>query len=412
MNIGLDLRLFGYQHGGIGRYSRELFPRVLELDGQNIGPSEEGTEPILAPRLGNLSAEDGKFRSPYVANKYFLFVNQRAALEGDLEVFKAFGNAEIVTTKIRHYSLGEQLGFYKVLNKYNLDLVHFPNFNVPILYKKPFVVTIHDMVHHKIGGAKKSHFLHFVAYKKVIKNAAQKAQKIITVSQASKKDIARFLQISFDKIQVIYEGNSLNPEISGSLAEKVKKSYLITRPYFLFVGILERKKNLVNLTRGFDYFLQKYKAGMDMVVVGKSDSHYPEIKHKALDIKHSGRLVFTGAVDDWELRALYKGAYAFVSASLHEGFGLPGVEALGFGLPLLVSNIPVFNEIYDNAAIYFNPLDPEDIGEKMHLLVRDRQFYQQLQQKSFERSLLFDWGKAASETLEVYRRCLNAKMLI
>ena len=141
---------------------------------------------------------------------------------------------------------------------------------------------------------------------------------------------------------------------------------------------------------------------MDMVVVGKADSHYPEIRHKALDIKHSDRLVFTGAVDDRELRALYKGAYAFVSGSLHEGFGLPGVEALGFGLPLLVSNTPVFNEIYDNAAIYFNPLDPEDIGEKMNLMVRDGQFYQQLQQKSFERSQLFDWNKSALETLGVY----------
>jgi glycosyltransferase involved in cell wall biosynthesis len=270
------------------------------------------------------------------------------------------------------------------------------------MYKKPFVVTIHDMVHHKIGGAKKSHFLHFLAYKKVIQNAAEKSQKIITVSEASKRDIAKFLQIPDDKIRVIYEGSSLDADVNENLVEKVKKSYLITRPYFLFVGVLERKKNLVNLTRGFDYFLQKYKANMDMVVVGKADSHYPEIRHKALDIKHNDRLVFTGAVDDWELRALYKGAYAFVSGSLHEGFGLPGVEALGFGLPLLVSNTPVFNEIYDNTAIYFNPLDPEDIGEKMNLLVRDGQFYQQLQQKSFERSQLFDWNKAAEETLQIY----------
>ena len=89
-------------------------------------------------------------------------------------------------------------------------------------------------------------------------------------------------------------------------------------------------------------------------------------------------------MDDREFRALYKGAYAFVSASLHEGFGLPGVEALGFGLPLLVSNTPVFNEIYDNAAIYFNPLDPEDIGEKMNLLVRDGRFYEQVSEKSLQ----------------------------
>jgi glycosyltransferase involved in cell wall biosynthesis len=378
VNIGLDLRLFGYQHGGIGRYCRELFPRILEMDKEN---------------------------------RYFLFVNEKeVALLTD--ILKSINsNAQIIPCNIRHYSLSEQLSFYKVLNKYNLDLVHFPNFNVPILYKKPFVVTIHDMVHHKIGGAKKSHYFHFLAYKKVIANAAEKSREIITVSQTSKKDIASFLQVDPNKIKVIYEGSSLNSQVDEKLVEKVKKSYLITRPYFLFVGVLERKKNLVNLTRGFDYFLEKYKAGMDMVIVGKSDPHYPEIKHHALDIKNSGRLIFTGQVEDWELRALYKGAYAFVSASLHEGFGLPGVEALGFGLPLLVSNTPVFNEIYDNSAIYFNPLDPEDIGEKMNILARDNLFHQQLQEKSFERSQLFDWKKAAKETLQVYGLPEAAKSL-
>jgi glycosyltransferase involved in cell wall biosynthesis len=265
------------------------------------------------------------------------------------------------------------------------------------------------MVHHKISGAKKSHLLHFMAYKKVIQNAAQKAQKIITVSEASKKDIADYLQATPEKIRVIYEGSSLKIEVEPSIVERVKKSYLISRPYFLFVGVLERKKNVVNLTRGFDYFLQKYKANMDMVIVGKSDPHYPDIKHHALDIKHTNRLVFTGAVDDFELEALYKGAYAFVSASLHEGFGLPGVEALGFGLPLLVSNTSVFNEIYDNAAVYFNPLDPEDIGEKMNLLARDSQFYEQLSRKSFERAQLFDWEKAARETLGVYQEASGNK---
>ena len=146
---------------------------------------------------------------------------------------------------------------------------------------------------------------------------------------------------------------------------------------------------------------------MDLVIVGKADAHYPEIRYKAMDVKHSGNLVFTGEVDETELEALYKGAFAFTSASLHEGFGLPGVEALGFGLPLIVSNIEVFNEIYDNAAIYFNPLDPADIGEKMNLLVRDVRFYEQMSQKSFERSGEFSWDRAAAETLGVYNSILG-----
>src|ERR1700683_2215476 len=108
-NIGLDLRLYGYQHGGICRYCKELFPQILEMDKQN---------------------------------KYFLFVNEKEREELSADIKSPANNIQIVPCSIRHYSLAEQLSFYKVLDKYNLDLVHFPNFNVPILYKKPFVVTI------------------------------------------------------------------------------------------------------------------------------------------------------------------------------------------------------------------------------------------------------------------------------
>ncbi len=368
--IGIDIRIFGYQNGGIGRYCFELVPKILELDKDN---------------------------------QYFLFYNKHTVSQKDLAIFKPFSKVQLVETAIRHYSVGEQTVFLKLLNSYNLDLVHFPNFNVPFWYKKPFVVTIHDMVHHKISGAKKSHLLHFLAYKKIIQRAAQNSAGIITVSEYSKKDIAHFLQVPPEKISVIYEASSLEADVAPQEVDIVKKRYLLNKPYLLFVGVLERKKNLINLTRGFDVFLQKYKSNIDLVIVGKADKHYPEIRHKALDIKNPGHLVFTGQVDDRELKALYKGAYAFISASLHEGFGLPGVEALSFGLPLLVSNIAVFNEIYDNAALYFDPLSPEDIAEKINLLVRDEKFYGQIQEKSFARSQHFSWDEAAKKTLHLYQ---------
>ena len=372
-NIGLDMRIYGTEHGGIGRYAKELFERVLKLDTENA---------------------------------YCLFYNKHAIAPEDFSALKKFANAKLIATSARHYSAAEQTSFLRQLNKQKLDLVHFPNFNAPYFYSKPYVATIHDMVHHKISGAKKSRLAHFWAYKKIIQNTAAKARKIITVSEYSKTDIVKYLRISPQKIEVIYEACSLPAEVGEAEVEDVKKRYLLRRPYFLFVGVLERKKNLVNLTRGFDQFIQKYKLNMDLVVVGKTDKHYPEIKHKAMDIKNRDRLVFAGQVEDSELAALYKGAYAFASASLHEGFGLPGVEAMSFNLPLLVSNIPVFNEIYDNAALYFNPMDPKDIAEKMHLLARDTRFYSQIQEKSFLRSQVFKWDDAARRTMELYRQNL------
>ena len=362
--------MLGNRHGGIGRYVSELTKRILELD------------PI---------------------NQYFLFFNQNNVDYLDIENLKNFSQACLVPTKIRHYSLAEQLLFPRILNKYKLNLVHFPNFNVPLRYKAPFVVTIHDMVHHKIGGAKKSHILHFQAYKKIIKNAALKSEYVITVSESSKKDICEILKISADKVKVIYEGPFLTQLANEKQVVDIKRQFMINRPYFLFVGVLERKKNLMALTQGFDLFLRKFKYNFDLVIAGQTDKHYPTVKRQALNIKFRDHLIFTDFVNDQELAALYQGAYAFVSASLHEGFGLPGVEAMQFGLPLVVSNIDVFNEIYDNAAIYFDPHDLNDIAEKMFLVVRDNQFYLKLRQQSFARGQLFDWEETAQKTLEIYK---------
>lgn len=368
--IGLDLRMLGSRHGGIGRYVFEIARNVLAIDR---------------------------------GNEYVGFINPRDADPADIDAIKQAGNITLVPANARHYSVMEQTKFLYLLNRCRLDLAHFPNFNVPMLYRRPFVATIHDMVHHKIGGAKKSHLIHFYAYKKVIEFAARQSRSIITVSEHSKKDIASALQVPPEKIRVIYEGTSLDTRVSEADLEAVKKKFWMERPYFLFVGVLERKKNIISLARGFDAFVKKYGTAYDLVLAGKPDPHYPEIKHKALDIVHKDHVLFTGYVDDADLRALYAGAHAFVSASLHEGFGLPGVEAMKFGLPLGVSNVDVFNEIYDNAAVYFNPLDPDDIADKLYLLVRDEDFWRQMQSHSLQRGALFDWGKAAKETVEVYK---------
>jgi len=371
MKIGIDIRMMGKQHGGIGRYVFELASRIPKLDFQN---------------------------------KYIFFYNQSRVLPEDLIKLKNLPNVALIAANYRHYSLKEQTLFLRLLNQQHLDLVHFPNFNAPIFYDKPFVVTIHDMVHHKISGAKKSRFLHFLAYKKIIASAAKKAQKIITVSESSKTDIQKFLGIGREKIKVILEGSSLTGSVNDKTAREIQNKYLLTRPYFLFVGVWERKKNLINLALGFNQFLEKYKFDMDLVICGKPDAHYPEIKLKLMQIKHKDRLVIIEKPEDEDLAALYQGAFAFTSASLHEGFGLSGVEAMNFGLPLIVSNTPVFNEIYDNAAIYFNSQNPNDIADKMNLLINDSLFYNKMGEASLARSTGFSWDNAAKETLELYNQ--------
>lgn len=372
MHIGFDFRMGGSINSGIGRYVFELLKHIASAD-------------------------------KTVA--YTVFYNQRNVDEADLAVLRTLSNITLAPTKARHYSLAEQTSFLRIVNRYNFDLAHFPNFNVPVRYSRPYVVTIHDMVHHKISGHKPSHWLHFQGYKYIIRKAAQRAKRIITVTQVSRQDITHYLGIAPAKIQVIYEAPSL-VQASPEQVTRVKNKYFLERPYFLFVGTLERKKNIAGLARGFDEFIERYNMDVDLVIAGKPDPHYPGIKHEVLDIKHRSRVVLTGFVEDDDLSALYQGAYAFVTASVHEGFGLPGVEAMQFGLPLLASNTEVFNEVYDDAAIYFDPLDPAEIAERLHLLARDPQFHQKMQEKSFHRARLFSWDKAAVETLALYREVI------
>ena len=372
MKIGIDIRMAGTQNGGIGRYISELVNGLVSRDLQN---------------------------------DYFLFYRDNSNL-GDLDLEAKTAKTILVKAPFRHYSLKEQLLFPRVLKKYNLDLAHFPNFNVPIRYKRPFVVTIHDLIHHKLGGVKKTNFLHFFAYKKVIGSAVLSAKKIITVSEASKKDLVEEFSVPEAKVSVIYEGVSLSGMPTEKQIAEVKGKYLLSRPYFLFVGVLQRNKNLPGLTVGFNKFLARSGLDFDLCIVGKTDPHYPEIKAQALNIKHAEHLVFTGEVSDEDLKSLYAGANAFVSASRFEGFGLPGLEAMSYGLPLAVSNIPVFNEIYENGAIYFDNGNTDSIAECLRLLAQDRLYYMQVRAKAQARVKAFSWEKCAQETLQVYKTAL------
>lgn len=372
MNIGLDLRMAGEEYG-IGRYSFELAQRIISLD-QN--------------------------------NNYFLFVRD----EGKFKKagFDQKSNVTIVKADFRHYSFDEQFHFPRLIDKYNLDLMHFLNFNVPLSYRKPFVVTIHDMVHHRLPGNKRSRFLHRLAYKLIMRNAVMKADQIVTVSNFSKSEILSFYKVDPKKITVIYEAATPVP-ITDSDVASAKQRFVITKPYIIFVGVMERKKNVPALTRAFDILKEKYQLNIQLVLAGKEDFHYPEVLEQAASIKYRKDLIVTGVISDKDKYALYKGAEAFVSASIHEGFGLPGVEAMSLGVPLIVANTEVFNEVYDNGAIYFDPQNPENIAQTIHLLLNDSKYKQLISNNAYLRSQFFSWESAAKETISVYHDVMRRK---
>ena len=369
MKIGLDLRMIG-GGSGIDTYISELTHQILTQDKHN---------------------------------QYVLF------FRSDLlsEPFKQYQQA-IVIADIAHYSLAEQLEFPPVLRRANLDLVHFPHFNVPIFYRRPFVVTIHDLTHTLIPGKKKSHFLHRLAYRAVFANAVRRAKKIITVSQSTKNQITSYYPINPEKITVVYEGfKQLYSMMDKEEAfQTVSQKFGIAKPFLLYVGVWRRYKNLPMLAQAFDR-IKEQGIDMQLVLAGEPDKFYPEIEHEVLSIKYKADVKAVGRVSDEDLKLLYNASTLFVLPSLMEGFGLTALEAAACGVPVACSDIPTLREVLGQGAEYFDPENLDNMAEVLQNVLTKKERLEELANLSLSRSKHFSWKQAASETINVYGEAMK-----
>ena len=364
MRIGLDLRMAS-GGSGIGRYITELSHEILKQD---------------------------------KANRYVLFFHDAAASQDYLQ----YGH-KIVITGIPHYSLAEQLNLPKILNKENLDLVHFPHFNVPLFYRKPYVVTIHDLTHTLFPGRKKSHMVHRLAYRIIFRKAIARAKKVIAVSQATKQDILNHFKVPAEKITVVYEGFKATYSMMDKQEafEKISNRFGITKPYILYVGEWRRYKNLPLLAQAFDK-LRAQGLDLQLVLAGKPDPNYPEIKDKVFGIKNVNELVAPGRVTDDELKLLYNAATLFVLPSLIEGFGLPPLEAAACGTPSALADIPALREVMGQGAEFFDPNNLDNMTDVLANLLSNPNRLEELANLALNRARHFSWKQAAIETINVY----------
>jgi len=372
MRIGIDCRL--WDQTGVGRYTRNLVYELQKIDKEN---------------------------------KYILFVRQHdySSVKSQTSNLKF----QIKTVNIPWHSVKEQVIFPEILNRENLDLMHFPYFSAPIYYKRPFVTTIHDLIqlHFPTGRASTLPWLFYaikyLGYKYVILKTSQRAKKIIAVSKATKEEILDHLKVSEDKIEVIYEG--VDPQITNSKLQITNKSQnpkysILNTKYFLFVGNVYPHKNTDNLVKAFEILL-KYHPQTYLFFVGKEDYFYRKLKKNVRELDLFKNIKFLGNVPDEELSNLYKSAIAQIVPSLMEGFGLPALEAMANKCLVIASDIPSLKEICKENVIYFDPYNERDLEEKMKMAY-DKNFDRKLIENGFERSKEFSWRKMAEETLQVY----------
>lgn len=295
--------------------------------------------------------------------------------------------------------LYEQLKAINLYKKY--DLIHFPDYATPVLYKGAKVATIHDMAMHTMRD--KYTIVQNLTKNMLLQNTINFADKLICVSQFAKRELLYYYPKLENKIRVIYEGIYIpKPEI-GTMDEinVLNKYHILKCKYILCVGTIAPHKNIKKLVQAFSNITKKipqYK----LVIAGKKGWMYRDFFEEVKRLNLQDKVVFTDFISNFGLEVLYKNADLFVSVSLYEGFGFPPLEAMGRNLPVLISNIEVFKEICGSSAMYCNPNEIDDISSKMLQILNDKNTQKELAKKGKERVNMFDWKKSAKETYNLY----------
>jgi glycosyltransferase involved in cell wall biosynthesis len=282
------------------------------------------------------------------------------------------------------------------------DIFFFPAHSMPFLGRSKAVVVIQDLA-----------FLHLpeiyplnerIRLSLLTKNAIKKATHIIAISESTKKDILKFYSIPSAKISVIYHGYDeevFKPNPTEKIV-KIKQKYKLKNPYIIFLATLH-KHSLERLIKAF-YLLKKKKFPQKLVLVGKPGWLYRDLLDliKKLDLKKE--IILPGYVPIADVPLLLQGAEAFVFPSLYEGFGLPVLEAMACGVPVIASSVASIPEIVDDVGILINPYNVKEMAEVMEKIIKNPTLSQKLRKKGLKKAKLFSWRKCIQETLKIIQK--------
>lgn len=375
MRIGIDARFYGVRSKGLGRYTQKLIENLESIQKDDM------------------------------SDEYFVFLREHSFKEYEPKN----KNFHKVLADYPWYSFSEQVNMPKLLNKYNLDLVHFPHFNVPLFYKRPFIITIHDLILLHFPTVRSStlspifYWIKFLAYKIVIGSAIKRSKNIITVSEFTKKDIIKNYKRAKEKTIVTYEAcDGLSKMRDLKNDDEQFKKYDIIKPYLLYVGNAYPHKNLERLAGAFGKISDKK---LSLVLVGKMDHFYEKVR-KIVENNNIEKVVFTDFVPDMDLDSIYKNAEAYIFPSLYEGFGLPPLEAMERGVPVASSDHGCMKEILGEAALYFDAKNEEEIKKAIEKILTNDDLRKELIRRGDKRAKKYSWKKMAEKTLKIYKKSI------
>jgi glycosyltransferase involved in cell wall biosynthesis len=299
--------------------------------------------------------------------------------------------------------LSKVLPISTVLGK--VDLFHGPAFGLlPDGFFKKSVVSIHDLkvfYPSELFARSKGSEL----FRKQTLDAIKRADRVITMSEFTRAELIDRLHLSEERIRVTYlgVGAEFSPAQDGEKITLLKSKYGIKRPYILFVGLIEPKKNLSRLIEAFSEARRSLPQPYQLVIAGPPGPSMEEVLQKIRGLFLEGEVILTGAVPREELPLLYAGAAVFTFPSLQEGFGIPPLEAMASGTPVVASNVTSLPEVIGAAGILVDPLRTEEIAGAIYSVLTDLPLREALKEKGLARSRDFSWEKMARETLQIYR---------
>ncbi|MBI4175355.1 glycosyltransferase family 4 protein, partial [Candidatus Berkelbacteria bacterium] len=303
----------------------------------------------------------------------------------------------------------DQVEFPRRAHQVKADLIHQPAFSVPMLTNKKIVVTVHDLIVRLFPKDVRSPWSR-VYFGWWMPLSYRRADHLIAISAYTKRDIERELGIPQEKITVIYEaaGAKYQPTADQTVLKQVKKHYDLPGRYLLHIGTLNPRKNIQFLIEVFAKLLG-FQPDLTLVIAGKQNWFYPTLKQQVETLGIAARVRFTGYIDETDKACLLQGAELLVFPSLYEGFGLPPLEAMAIGTPVVASNRTSIPEVVGRAGVLLEPDDHAGWVTAIRQILDNRRYHDQLRDRGFRQAAQFTWEETARKTAEVYHYVLGLR---
>jgi glycosyltransferase involved in cell wall biosynthesis len=326
--------------------------------------------------------------------------------EADMGVGAQLGdNFRTVLEPSPNYSIREQIHVPWLLMREKPDIYHAPHYVLPAAVRARSVVTIHDCIHLMFPQYLPNRAAYAYA-RATMWLAAKQSACILTVSEASKRDILHFFNVPAAKVVVI--PNAIDERFSRSYSEeevaRVRERYQLDQRFVLYVGNIKPHKNLVRLIEAFNQLRRGDLEDLRLLIIGDEISKLPALRRAVHRNKLHKHVRFLGYLPDDTLAILYRLASVFVFPSLYEGFGLPPIEAMASGTPVVTSNVSALPEVTGDAALLADPYDVESIVDAMRQVLSDPALAAEMSRKGLLRAREFSWERSAAKTLEVYQQ--------